>query len=73
MPANTATIYEVIDSKTEECIGYGVELKGHCADEFGIDRDESFETAVDAHEFAEQCQIEADAHIVWDCIQPGWA
>ena len=33
----------------------------------------AFETAVDAHEFAEQCQIEADADIVWDCIKPGWA
>lgn len=69
MDTNTATIYEVLDEQGE-CIGYGVLLKGHCADVFGMDTDESFENEVDAHAFAERCSIEAGARIVWDCIQP---
>ncbi|WP_065779670.1 hypothetical protein [Vibrio parahaemolyticus] len=73
MTSNTATIYELHDDDTGETIGYGVELKGHCSDEFGIDREEDFTNVVDAHAFAEQCQIESGATIVWDCIKPGWA
>ncbi|MEF1337506.1 hypothetical protein REH81_12055 [Vibrio rotiferianus] len=73
MADNTATIYEVYDANGEDVVGYGVELKGLCADEFGLDRDEDFDNEVDAHAFAEQCKVECGASIQWDCIKPAWA
>ncbi|CAH6907013.1 conserved hypothetical protein [Vibrio chagasii] len=69
---NTATIYEVLD-KANQFTGFGVRLNGHAADEFGIDTDESFGNSEEAHDFAEQCKIEAGAVIVWACTKPWWA
>lgn len=51
---------------------YVVELDGEPADLYSLSHD-YFDSAVDAHAFAEQVSEETGVAITWGCSKPAWA
>lgn len=64
--------HEYDDDGNEVEDSYVVVLNGAPADEYGLSHD-YFDSAEDAHSFAEDASEQTGVEITWACMKPAWA